>query len=331
MAQNNKKDETKDPDPVSENSPQSRPSYLLREKVNVNPFVPLVSPELPLFITITIYGKRKSGKSVFLRWLLSFYRSYLPWIWVFTKTKQNCFYEAFIPSKSIIPNFNSTRLRQIMDSQVKALSVHLQNPDFNPRIGVCWDDYNGNDITYNDVLRDYYYTGRHFLSQNYFSAQHITLTPPAIRSNTDVAVLFNTDYRDALDHYWRDFAGKMDRNEFIDLFVRYCERVPHGFLMVVTDAPYDQKFYHGVADILPINLDWICCCEEAWRENEQQLKEIKDGTMQFRIDQINALSDPGDIPAKGKDDGRGFRPAWELPKYEKEKTQMFEVTPNRKI
>ena len=140
-------------------------SFKDRSRPPVHPFVPLRNPDLKLFITFSIYGKRKAGKSVFVRWLLSFYRSYLPWIWTFTKTKQNCFYECFLPSKFIIGAFNAGMLRNIMNSQVKALSVHLEHPDFNPRIGVIWDDYNGHDITYNETLRDYYYTGRHFLSQ----------------------------------------------------------------------------------------------------------------------------------------------------------------------
>lgn len=144
---------------------ESYGSYKERGRPPVHPFVPLESPELPLFITISIYGKRKSGKSVLLRWLLTFYRSYLPWIWAFTKTKQNSFYECFIPSKFVIREFSAGELRRIMNSQIAALDEHLRHPDFNPRIGVIWDDYNGNDITYNETLRDYYYTGRHFLSQ----------------------------------------------------------------------------------------------------------------------------------------------------------------------
>jgi len=148
-----------------------------------------------------------------------------------------------------------------------------------------------------------------------------------------VAVLFNTDYRDSLEHYWRDFAGKMDRNAFIDMFVEYCEKVDHGFLMIVTDAPYDKKFYHGVAEILPVDLGYICCCEEAWRENLEQIKEIDDGTMQMKIDRISELSELGDIPnitgKKRKDDGNNFRPMWKLPKYEKPLPNKFEKTPNR--
>lgn len=333
----NKEKEKKEPEKDSPPDPHQDsallPSFKAR-RAKPRPFQPMVDPELPIFITWSIYGKRKSGKSVFLRWLINYYRSYLPWIFAFTKTKQNCFFEGFIPSKFIVEQFSPAILKKIMESQKKALEVHLKNPEFNPRIGVIWDDYNGNDITYNDVLRDYYYTGRHYLSQNYFSAQFITLTPPAVRSNTDVAVLFNTDYRDSLDHYWKDFAGKMDRNEFYDMFVEYCEKVPHGFLMVVTDAPYDKKFYYGVAEVLPIDEDHITCCEEAWRENEKQLAAIKDGTMQEKIDMISELTELGDLPnlkqvdskRGAREDGVNFRAAWQLPSYNKPLPSKFEPT-----
>lgn len=148
-----------------------------------------------------------------------------------------------------------------------------------------------------------------------------------------MAILFNTDYRPALEHYWNDFAGKMDRNAFIDMFVEYCEKVDHGFLLIVTDAPYDKKFYHGVAEILPINEDYICCCEEAWRENEQQMKEIKDGTMETRIEMINELTKLGEKPdvtgKRRRDDGKNFRPAWKLINYSRPLPNKFEKTQNR--
>lgn len=134
--------------------------------VKMNKFVPGVSPPIPLNSTMTCYGKRRSGKSVFLRWF-AFHalRPYIPWYYTFTHTKHNLFFEGFMPAKFVIPEFSADILQMVMDRQKEALDTYLaQDPEdpnsLNPRMCLFWDDYNGKDITFNDKLKDYYYTGR---------------------------------------------------------------------------------------------------------------------------------------------------------------------------
>jgi hypothetical protein len=135
-------------------------------------FIPHKQPEIDLFSTITISGKRRTGKSVWVKWFLQFYKQYFPWYWVFTKTEQNNFYKTFIPEKFIIHDFNPDKMRKIMERQKKALAVYVnENDDFNARITIVWDDYSGDDIRYNQALNEYYYTGRHYASLNLFCAQ----------------------------------------------------------------------------------------------------------------------------------------------------------------
>lgn len=138
------------------------------------PFIPHVSPKLDLFSTITVYGKRKTGKSVFVKWYVQFYKKYFPWAWVFTKTKQNSWYASMVPEKFILNDFSGQILRKIMEGQVKGIKEFLdRNENLNPRAILIWDDYNGKDIKYNEALEDYYYTGRHFATMNFFCAQVI--------------------------------------------------------------------------------------------------------------------------------------------------------------
>jgi hypothetical protein len=207
----------------------------------------------------------------------------------------------------------------IMERQRAALEVFLAQPrnapkPFNPRSCVFWDDYNGKDITFNDALKDYYYTGRHYQTFNIFNAQYPKLTPPAIRSNTDYAVLFNTDYIDNLKEYWEDFAGKMHYQGFVQLMRKHTEEVEHGFLVIDNDpnVPYSKKFYYGVAEELPFDLDHIIGCQELWAENNKQLFEIANGTMADKIDRINQISKPDGIKIPSPDDDVDDRqrPVW---------------------
>lgn len=115
---------------------------------------------------MSVYGKRRSGKSVFLRWF-AFHalREWIPWYFCFTHTKHNMFFEGFMPSRYVIPRFSAGILGDIMELQEKKIKLFLDQPPdhpnpLNPRVCVFWDDYNGRDITFNDALKDYYYTGR---------------------------------------------------------------------------------------------------------------------------------------------------------------------------
>jgi hypothetical protein len=119
---------------------------------------------------------------------------------------------------------------------------------------------------------------------NLFAAQHITLTPPPIRSNTDLTILFNTDYADSLEHYWRDFAGKMPKEMFYEMF-RDATDEPHSFMAIDNDPniEYDKKFYKGMATVLDEGPEWLVGCPEMWKENVQQLKDIFSGVYSERF------------------------------------------------
>lgn len=259
------------------------------------PFILGQQPEISLFTTISIYGKRKSGKSFFLRWFFDYYRIYYPYVWVFTYTKHNLNFKTYIPESSIFGNFNGQALEKIMQRQIEAGKITLnQDSSFNCRAAIFWDDYNGDDIQYNQVLNNYYFTGRHFYTMNIFCAQYPKITPPAIRSNTDYAVLFNTDRLDTLETFWKEFAGKLRKDEFIAMFRQYVEDTPHGFLFIDNDpnVDYKNKFFYGVAKKVKINIKHVACCAEAWQDDRDQLHKIADGTYARQIDMIADLSKP---------------------------------------
>lgn len=117
--------------------------------VDAKPFIPGVQPMIPLNSTMTVYGKRRSGKSVFLRWFTFLYlRNFIPWFYCFTHTKHNLFFEGFMAASYVIPVFSADILHKIMARQETAINIYLsQRPDtpqpFNPRVCVFWDDYNG--------------------------------------------------------------------------------------------------------------------------------------------------------------------------------------------
>ena len=115
-------------------------------------------------------------------------------------------------------------------------------------------------------------------------------------------MLFNTDSEDNLKTFHENFAGKMDYYAFVNLFRESVEKVPHGFMVIDNDpkVSYDEKFYFGVAEEMPFDIDHIIGCKEMWKESVKQLEKIADGGLQKRMERISKISKPGD-PANSFD------------------------------
>lgn len=253
-------------------------------------------PKISVFSTVSIYGKRKTGKSVWIKWFLQAFKHMIPWFWTFTKTKFNSFWESFMPGKFIIGNFSADVLQEIMDRQVTAIDAAMEVPpdqSINFLAGINWDDYMGNEIRFNRKLEEFYFTGRHYGTLNCYAAQHITMTPPAIRSNTDMAVLFATDYKDSLEHYYKDFAGRLESFKVFKRLFEVATCKPHHFLCVVNDpnVPYEEKFFVGKAEFLKAKKKYILGCEEYWADSSKQLESIASGDMQKRMDRMRFYSE----------------------------------------
>lgn len=289
-----------EPKEKKEKKPNTRfdEDFLSKEQIALSEFIPGVQPNTSLFSTVTVYGKRKTGKSVFCKWFIQAFRHEIAWAWVFTLTKFNSFYATLFPNKYIMSSFSADTLKAIMDRQRQAIKLHRKQIKqkhpcpINPRALIIWDDYMGNDIRFNKMLHRYYYTGRHFHTMNLFMTQYITETPPPIRTNTDIAILFNTDHRGSLERYAEDFAGKMDKREFIQLFHEATSK-PHHFLAVENDpnCPYEKKFFVGNAEMLDAKIDYIFGPEDYWFDSKDQLKDIMDGTMQETLDLTHKMAE----------------------------------------
>lgn len=273
-------------------------------QISLNKFLPGEKPLPSLFSTWTVYGKRRTGKSVFVKWNMQYYKHEIPWYWVFTKTKMNSHYASFLANNYIFNFFNNSVMDSVMARQENARAAAEGSQDkpegqrFNPRAAIVWDDYSEKqDIRFNDSLATYYYTGRHFFTMNYFCAQHIKITPPAIRTNTDIAVLFNTDNWDTLEEYHKSFAGKMPKAAFFAMFFE-AVREDHNFMVIDNNpnTPYQEKFYVGKAEELDEDFDYVCGCREFWQNNLDQLKAICEGAMKVKVKLAHDLAEHHQSP-----------------------------------
>lgn len=288
----------------NEEDEEEFPSVLFEQPINEKTPIPVVvndffmrsadDPELPHFkfkanTTITIYGKRGTGKSFWLRWFLYNYRDVYPIGWVFTKTKNNRFFESFVPSSHIFHGYQPEKLRQIIKRQKMAQKLMLDGANINPLAFVIWDDTMDNLIKYDDELSSYYFTSRHFHTINIMTAQYVKSTPPAIRQNTDHAVIFANSNIEAVDVLAQDFAINKDKNQFQRL-INECTQDRH-FLFVDNDPnkPYDKRYYWGKAEETP---DFVCGSEEYWERDMEQLRSIMSGKFKRDTETIKKWTDP---------------------------------------
>lgn len=144
-----------------------------KDEFVIQKYVPGKQPKMSIFSTRTVYGKRKTGKSIFMKWDLQAYLHEIPWGWAFTLTKFNSFIASFMPKKFIMDEFSAGILRLIMKRQELALKQYIKeiqdgrSDPKNPISLIVWDDYMGNDVRFNKMLHRYYYTGRYVFLCNH--------------------------------------------------------------------------------------------------------------------------------------------------------------------
>ena len=239
--------------------------------------------------TISVYGRRGTGKSIWVQWHMFNHKDLFPWGWVFTKTKNNKFYESFVPKSKILGEYTPYNLNKIVERQKDMESLYLKFGDINPLAFVIWDDALGDEIKYDEELMKYYYNSRHFFTHNIMTAQHVTGTPPAVRQNTDHAVLFKNFYTKALDHMNDDFSREKDKQLFYQELDKYTNDRNFLFIDNDPDCPLEKYRYTGKAEVIeePFTLG----CEQYWRDNMDQYEDIYSGKIAEQKEKISRLSD----------------------------------------
>lgn len=245
-------------------------------------------PIMPPNCTISVYGKRGTGKSFWVRWHLYNHRDIFPWGWVFTKTKNNRFYESFIPKEKILGPYTPYNLNKIIERQLSMQSAYLKFGDINPLAFVVWDDALGDEVKYDNTLATYYFNSRHFHTHNIMTAQHVTGTPPPVRQNTDYAVMFKNFYSKALEHLNDDFSREKDKELFMRDLDKYTN--DNNFLMINNDpnVGIENYRYYGKAEEPPA---FVMGCEQYWRNSLDQYDDIFTGKIQEKMDRIKDMSD----------------------------------------
>jgi len=244
--------------------------------INPRPFRVRKDPELKFNSSITVFGKRGTGKSFFIKWFLTNYKDIYPWYFVFTLTKFNNQYGSYLNNCYIYNGWKPDVVQLIMNRQELIRKIWQKNPKkINPLICVVLDDIIDQSFQWDSTMKRLYNNGRHYFITVIAASQVMTGYPPFVRKNTDLTVLFRLVDKSDRDMAFDCFGAGMDEKTFGDFLDTYTE--DRGFISMLNDPnkPITDRFYYGKAEEVPYPIP--LGCREYWEDNMIQYHEIRSG------------------------------------------------------
>ncbi len=209
--------------------------------------------------TILFIGKRRTGKSTFLRWVLSFIKQHFPLVVVMTKTPFNGFWQEHVPDDFVHQGVNPVLIEKLMERQKdfvereRAFEQGLSSePVPNYKAVLVLDDCAADRraMRHEQLLDELFMNGRHFKLFIAITLQYCKVIPPGIRDNADWIVCFSLKSLNSRMAVWESFANEVPKKEFFAML----DRVAVGFnaLVIDTDPHKDvsQRFLQATAEVL---------------------------------------------------------------------------------
>lgn len=162
--------------------------------------------------SMTITSKRRTGKSVFVKDIVSKIKGWYTQAYVFSMTSdlQPDLYD-FVSKENIYNGFNESKLEQIWKSQEQLVMSMRKNriaDEKIPHILIIFDDLISDPKVRNsEILKRFYVAGRHILMAQAFLSQNFTSIPPIMRNNVDVSVAFYLDSQDNRESFSKQYLS----------------------------------------------------------------------------------------------------------------------------
>lgn len=170
--------------------------------------------------TIIVVGKRRTGKTFFVRWLLSHMVETWPYAIVFTGTRFNYFWQNHFPDSHIYDGYQADVMKKLLERQ-KFLRDALERgklpPEANIEVLVVFDDIAGSSVQ--DLrfrapeMQDVFTLGRHFKITAVFMIQDAFMITPVMKNNADMVCILEQHQRRNLDALYDNFLSAYTRNK----------------------------------------------------------------------------------------------------------------------
>lgn len=268
---------------INQYTETGRLKYVDPLSIDVQPWDPLEVPPDSAFI---LFGKRRTGKSTFTRWLFSQYADKFPWATVFTGSKQDTFYTDFLPDDHVIDGFDSDVMSAIETFQKPLRESRergeLEGGSDNTYTIVWFDDLmSDRGMRFDSSFEAAYTRGRHLDIMVGFNAQSTVGVVPNIRKNADVVVLFTQFNSADMETIATEYLGRLNKRTAMELMDIYTQD-KHALIIELWRNSVDPSEYLKVAkaelDIDPFQFG----SREYWEgEFRQQMQMQTGGSMLF--------------------------------------------------
>lgn len=206
-------------------------------ELNPQPFDPrsvLDGGDVPIDFTMLVTGKRRTGKSFFIRWFAWHLKERYGMVKVFTKTNFTFNWSDITSPDHIHSEYSEDLMWRLLDHQA-AVRIRYEADarenaeggvfkDFCDRTGfhrilLLFDDCiagkEGQKIKYGPAMEEIYANGRHYNVGIIFASQDVKgAYTPLMRVNTDLAVMFVQNQWRNRDSLHADFGGPFPRKQF---------------------------------------------------------------------------------------------------------------------
>jgi hypothetical protein len=191
--------------------------------------------------TITLCGKRGSGKSQLLHYIVSLYKDdFKKILCVCPSEGVNNFYEGFIPDDCIFKKYEEKWGNQLMDKMEKINKDRKKNGKDLDRVLLIMDDVCSDvRVASSDSIKRIFTRGRHCGIAIIITAQFIMHLPPVCRINSDYFCVSQLN-RQGLEVLTTEFLmGNIDKKEFMKMYYKCTSN--YGFLLISNNSASDNN------------------------------------------------------------------------------------------
>ena len=201
---------------------------------------------------VCLIGKRNSGKSQMLRWLVFQERPLFKSIFVICPTETvNHFYKDLVKSTNIMDSYNEAWV----DSLIKKMS-ELNSGEEEHHILLILDDCcSDTNFHQSKSFKKLCTRGRHIKISVIITCQYIYQIPPVARNNCDY-ILASQMNQQGLDLLTSEFLmGTINKKEFIEMYHRNTTN--HGFFLINNNCTKNNDDLDEIYGTLKVPINFI--------------------------------------------------------------------------
>ena len=178
--------------------------------------------------SVIIYGRRRSGKTTWVKWFMYWNRYKYDDVYVFSTTSFTGHYQTFVPDHHVFPVFREDIVQMIID---------YQKEDSSRTFMVILDDVLDHmaDIRKSTALTALFASGRHLNIAVIVCTQYPKALPPVFRQNVDVAVIFGSGSEDLHDMFHKSYGHALTKRMFA--YMMEYHTADHGALIALPCTP----------------------------------------------------------------------------------------------